>query len=222
MVRWCSRSLLAFPPVRSVLPVRAFRSLCVVLVGVILLTACGTTEETTLAGYERDPDPTVGSITLPAANRPTDAFAFKAEPGKLLMVTFGFTNCPDFCPTTLADTRLAFSELGTRAEDVDLAWVTIDPERDDAETVTQYVEAFIDGGIALRTDDQAQLLTVADAFGVTYRIGENDQGQIEVGHTTHTYLVDDTGSLILTWTFGVLAADIASDLRIMLDRISAP
>lgn len=196
------------------------RSLGIVIVGLVLLTACSA-EEVTLAGYERDPDPSVGAVTLPAANLPTDAFAFKAEPGKLLMVTFGFTNCPDFCPTTLADTRLAFNELGARAEDVDLAWVTIDPARDDAAAATQYVEAFIDGGIALRTDDPSELLTAADAFGVTYRIDENDQGQIEVGHTTHTYLVDDTGSLILTWTFGVLAADIASDLNIMLDRIAA-
>lgn len=200
---------------------RLLRPFSVVVVGLMLLTACGGADDTTLAGYERDPDPSVGLVTLPAANRPTDAFAFKAEPGKLLMVTFGFTNCPDFCPTTLADTRLAFNELGARSEDVHLAWVTIDPARDDAATVTQYVEAFIDGGIALRTDDPAELLAAADAFGVTYRIAENDQGQIEVGHTTHTYLVDDTGSMILTWTFGALAADIASDLDIMLDRIAA-
>lgn len=196
--------------------------LCLFILGVLLLSACGSAEDdTALAGYERTPDPSVGEMSLPAVNRPTDDFAFKAEPGKLLMVTFGFTNCPDFCPTTLADTRLAFNELGARAEDVDLAWVSIDPDRDDAETVAQYVEAFIDGGIGLRTDDPGELLAVADAFGVTYRIGENEQGQIEVGHTTHTYLVDDTGSLILTWTFGVLATDIANDLGIMLDRIAA-
>jgi len=200
------------------------RSLCLLLFVALATVACGSGGESdviTLAGYEREPDPTVGKVSLPLASNPDESFTMKAEPGKLLMVTFGFTNCPDLCPTTLADTRLAFNELGDLADEVDLAWVSIDPDRDDGETVSNYVEAFVDGGIGLRTDDQEQLQVAATAFGVSYEVGENEFGQIEVGHTPHTYLIDDTGSMILTWTFGVLAADLASDLRIMLDRINA-
>jgi len=202
------------------------RSLAAVLITVLFLTACsGSSDESAsgddgpvLAGYERDPEPTVAEITLPAANRDNDAFAFQAEPGELLMVAFGFTHCPDVCPTTLADTRLAFNQLGDRAEDVDLAWVTVDPARDTDEITTDYVEAFVSDGIALRTNDATQLAIAADAFGISYFIEENDAGDIEVAHTPNVSVVDDTGSIVLTWPFGVPSADMASDLNILLDR----
>ena len=133
-------------------------------------------------------------------------------------VFFGYTHCPDVCPTTLADTDRALDELGERAADVNLALITIDPDRDTPEIVSDYVEAFIDGSIALRTDDDDKLLDAADAFGVTYSVVDNDAGEIEVGHTPNLFVVDDQGSLVLTWPFGVPSADITSDLNILLDR----
>ncbi|KAG1648659.1 putative copper-binding protein [Nymphon striatum] len=171
----------------------------------LALAACGGEEEAELAGYEREPEPTVGSITLPTATG--DDFAFKAQPDDLLLVTFGYTGCPDICPTTLADARLAFSELGDRANDVDLAWVSIDPERDTPVVASSYVKAFVTDGIALRTDDADELAIAADAFGVTYFVGENDEGELEVAHTPNVFVVDDTGSIVLTWPFGVPSAD---------------
>jgi len=213
-------------PAHSTHSRHVLRSLAAVLIAVAFLTACGSGNDSAsanddgpvLAGYERVPEPTVGSIALPAANRNNDAFAFQAEPGELLMVAFGFTHCPDVCPTTLADTRLAFNQLGDRAEDVDLAWVTVDPERDSDEITTDYVEAFVADGIALRTDDATQLAIAADAFGISYFINENDAGETEVAHTPNVSVVDDTGSIVLTWPFGVPSADMASDLNILLDR----
>ena len=202
-------------------PRRLTRLLAPLLIALALLSARGgsdAAEESALAGYERTPEPTVGSITLPAANLDTDEFAFRAEPDHLLMVNFGYSSCPDICPTTLADTRIAFSQLGERADEVDFAFVSIDPERDTAETLTSYVEAFLADGIALRTDDADELAIAADAFGVTYFVGENAAGELEVAHTPNIYVVDDTGSIILTWPFGVAAADMASDLTILLDR----
>lgn len=171
-----------------------------------------------LAGYERTPEPAVGEISLPSPNHGDGTFTFSAEANKLLMVNFGYSSCPDVCPTTLADARLAFRQLGDVANDVDYAFVSIDPERDTDQVLSDYVEAFITNGIAVRTDDQEQLMAAADAFGVTYFVGENDNGDLEVAHTPHTYLVNDEGAIILTWPFGVQAADLASDLRIMLER----
>ena len=187
----------------------------------VLATACGGDPEPVLAGYEREPDPTVGEVSLPAVNRGGDDFFFRADPGEILMVYFAFTNCPDFCPTTLADTRIALNELGPRAEDVDVAVVTIDPDRDTPEVISEYVETFIADGIALRTEDQVLLQEAAFAFGADYRIITNDDGETEVGHTTNLFAVDDTGSLILTWPFGVTTDDIANDLGILLDRAAA-
>jgi len=197
------------------------RALCVVIVALVFVSACGGSdapEEVTLAGYERTPEPTVGSITLPAANLDNAEFTFKADPDHLLMVNFGYSSCPDICPTTLADTRIAFKQLGERANEVDFAFVSIDPDRDTAEVLSSYVEAFLTDGIAIRTDDADKLAIAADAFGATYFVGENEEGELEVAHSANTYLVDDNGSIILTWAFGVPAADIASDLTVLLDR----
>lgn len=191
----------------------------------LLATACGGGSDEAaapvLAGYEREPDPSVGALSLPAVNRDNVDFSFRADPGELLMVYFAFTNCPDFCPTTLADTRIALNELGARAEDVDVAVITVDPDRDTAEIISSYVETFIPDGIALRTEDQNQLGEVAFSFGADYRIVESAEGEIEVGHTTNMFAVDDSGSLILTWPFGITTDDIVSDLTILLDRIDA-
>ncbi len=192
----------------------------------LILSACGSGSDSeaadqgpVLAGYEREPEPTVGEVTLPAVNRSGEDFAIKADPGEMLIVYFGFANCPDICPTTLADTRLALADLGPRADDVNVAFITVDPERDTDQITTDYVEAFIEGSIALRTEDPQELLIAADAFGVTYQIVENDDGDIEVAHTPNLYVVDDQGAIILTWPFGVPATDIASDLNILLDRV---
>lgn len=192
--------------------------IAVLLAAAAIAAACGG-DEAELAGYDRDPEPSVGHVTLPAVNRDGIDFAIKAEPNELLLVYFGFANCPDICPTTLADTRLAFAELGDRADDVNLAFITIDPDRDSPEVTTDYVEAFVEGSIALRTDDPDELLIAADAFGVTYQITENEAGEIEVGHTPGLYVVDDQGALVLTWPFGVPSTDVASDLNILLDRL---
>lgn len=199
------------------------RRLALVLLTVALVaTACGGSDgpgELVLAGYEREPDPVVGTLSLPAVNRGDADFTFRADPGELLMVYFAFTNCPDFCPTTLADTRIALNELGARAEDIDVAVITVDPDRDTPAIISSYVETFIPDGIALRTEDQEDLSEVAFSFGADYRIVENDDGEIEVGHTTNLFAVDDTGSLILTWPFGITTDDMVSDLTILLDRI---
>lgn len=183
----------------------------------LFAAACGG-EEVTLAGYELEPDPAVGEFSLPAVNRGGDDFEFRANSDEILMVYFAFTNCPDFCPTTLADTRIALNELGARASEIDVAVVTIDPDRDTDEVLTNYVETFIADAIALRTDDQVRLQETAFAFGADYRIVTDDAGEIEVGHTTNLFAVDDTGSLVLTWPFGVTTDDIVNDLTILLDR----
>jgi len=201
------------------------------LVFALLLAACGSgttevadsgaasaTDPNQLSGYERSPEPQVSDFTIPAVNREGQDFAFQAEPGEMLLVYFGFASCPDICPTTLADTRIALNGLGDRASQVDVALVTVDPGRDTEEITTDYIEAFIDGGIALRTDDNSRLLAAADAFGVSYSVVTNDAGEIEVGHTPALFVVDDSGRLKLTWPFGTTAADMTKDLNILFDR----
>jgi protein SCO1/2 len=186
----------------------------------LLLSACGS-DAPTLSGYEREPAPEVGSLALPDLTNRGAKFPLQADPGRLLIVYFGYTNCPDYCPTTMSDLRLALRRLDDAdAARVDVAMVTVDPARD-IPVLPDYIGGFFPDGHALGTDDAALLAEVAAPFGVAYDVSVNDAGDIEVGHTTSLYAVDDTGHLALTWQFNTPIEDLADDLKILLDREEA-
>jgi protein SCO1/2 len=182
---------------------------------VLALASCGDGERE-LVGYTVEPAPQVDAVALPDLSQGGEPFTLRAEPGGLLVVYFGYTNCPDVCPTTMADLRAARRQLGDDAGRVDVAMVTIDPDRDTA-VLADYVGSFIEGGHALATDVADDLRAVASPFGVTYLVEPNAAGEIEVTHTPFLYVVDDAGQLALTWTFGVAADDLAGDLEQLLE-----
>ncbi len=188
----------------------------VFLLAAVLLAACGS-GPAALVGIERQPVPAVGDVSLPLAGSGED-LPFVAPAGELMLVYFGFTFCPDICPTTLADLSFALSELGDDAERIEVVMATIDPARDSDEVVAGYVQSFIPDASAVRTDDQDLLRTATKAFGADYSVIRADDGELEVGHTTSLYAVDDQGNLVLTWLFGTSGRDIASDLSVLLDR----
>jgi protein SCO1/2 len=194
---------------------RAVVSVVVVLLSA--LAACGGSEtERELAGYRRDPAPMVGELTLPDLTAGGEEFTLRAEPGHVLAVYFGYTNCPDFCPTTLSDLRLATRRMDAAdAERVDLAMITVDPDRD-LPILAGYVTSFLERGHALGTTDAGRLAEVAAPFGAGYEVSTDDTGEIEVAHTTSLYAVDDAGELVLTWQFGVSIDDLAADLTQLL------
>jgi protein SCO1/2 len=136
---------------------------------------------------------------------------------RYLVVYFGYTSCPDVCPTTLAEVKKAFKQIGDTAEQVDVAMITVDPERDDGDLLTRYVQSFIDDAHALRTDDTAELEAVAKAFGASYTVTTNDAGEIEVSHSGNLYVVDQNGDVVLQWPFGLKADAIATDLEILFE-----
>ncbi|CAN5528896.1 hypothetical protein BH23ACT3_BH23ACT3_06790 [soil metagenome] len=145
----------------------------------------------------------------------------RARPDGLLVVFFGFTNCPDFCPTTLADLRAGLRQLAPDdAARVDFAMVSVDPDRD-IPVLTDYAQTFVDDAHALATTDSQVLRAAADPFGVSWLIETDDDGQVEVGHTTQMYVVDPAGELVLTWPFGVPADELAQDLEQLLVRSSS-
>ena len=202
------------------------RSIAAVAACAVLLVACGDGDSTNpaadgagdaneLAGYSREPAPEVGDLELPDLSNGSVPFALRAEPGELLVVYFGYTNCPDFCPTTLSDVRLARRELDDPSK-VDVAMITIDPDRD-LPILADYIGGFFpDDGHALGTDDPALLARVAAPFGTSYDIATNAEGEIEVGHRTDLYAVDDQGRLALTWPFGTSKDALAADFRYLL------
>lgn len=165
-----------------------------------------------LTGYRRDPPPEVGALTLPDLARGGEEVALRADEGELLVVYFGFTNCPDFCPTTLSDLRLATKRMTPAdAARIDVAMITVDPDRD-LPVLADYITSFFESAHALGTDDASRLAEVAAPFGVGYQIDEGPDGEIEVAHTTALYAIDDEGELALTWQFGVSIDELAADL----------
>lgn len=187
---------------------------------ITVVAACGSSNEpVTLSGWVREPLPTVDTVALPDVTAADAPFEFRAPEGGLLLVYFGFTFCPDMCPTTLSDVQGALSELGEKADNVEVAFVTVDPDRDVGDALTGYIGFFTDGeGHALRTDDPAALQEAADAFGVEYEVVVDDEGNVDVGHTAHLYAVDDQGRLLVTWPFGVTSEALANDITYLLSE----
>jgi protein SCO1/2 len=183
------------------------------------LAGCGESEPEPFAGYARTPIPNTGSVSLPSvdADGSETPFTFVAGEGKLLLVYFGYTSCPDVCPTTLSDIRRALDNMGgDRADRVDLAMVTIDVDVDSPEVLTNYVRSFVPSAVAVRSTDDSQLRAAAGVFGADYGKDTID-GKEEVYHTGSLYAVDDQGDMLLTWPFGTPSTDIESDLVRLLD-----
>lgn len=189
--------------------------------GLLAFTAaCGSDDEagSALSGVVRDPAPVVDGTTLPSLSDPGTDVTFRADDGQIKVVYFGFTNCPDVCPTTLADFSVALRRMDpTLAADVDLVMATVDPDRD-LDVLDRYVTSFVSDAQAAGTTDEQRLLEAAEPFGASWEVRRLDDGRIEVDHTPFLYAVDDAGQLLLTWQFGATAEDMAGDMEILLTR----
>ena len=174
-----------------------------------------------LTGIVRDPAPAVGELSIPSLTDPGTDITFQADPGGYQLVFFGYTHCPDVCPTTLSDITVAMRKMSEAdAAKVSTVMITIDPDRD-LDVLAEYVQSFLPEGEAGGTDDPAQLQAIADAFGVTYAVTTDEAGEVDVVHSGFVYVVDDQGRLVLTWPFGTTSDDMANDLEILLTSGSA-
>ena len=193
----------------------------VAAVAVLATAACGGGDEHELVGLTRDPEPQVDGTPLPDVADGGAPFTIKAPTGGLLIVYFGYTNCPDVCPTTLSDVKVALADLGDDASRVATAMITVDPERDTA-VLADYVRSFVPDAHALATDDEAALQAVAGPFGVSYQVTTSPTGEVQVAHSSYLFVVDDAGKLVLTWPVTAdaetttSAKDLAADMELLL------
>lgn len=136
--------------------------------------------------------------------------------GKAVVVFFGFTQCPDVCPTTLADVAQAMRQLGADADRVQVLFVTVDPERDTEEALAKYVPAFDARFLGLRGDLEATR-RAAKEFKVYFekRPGKTPDAY-SVDHSAQSYVIDREGRLRLFVRQERIAADLAGDLRVLL------
>jgi protein SCO1/2 len=206
------------------------RRACALLAGVVLaLASCGgsdgdsaqETSDPALSGIVREPAPRVDLVSLPSLSEPGDDVEFRADDGEIQVVYFGYTNCPDVCPTTLADLTVALRLLGEeRAGDVEVVMATVDPERD-LDILDGYVTSFIPDAVAAGTNDDELLEAAGEPFGASWDVRTTEDGTVEVDHSPFLYAVDDQGRLVLTWQFGASPQDMADDLETLLDRTRA-
>jgi protein SCO1 len=134
--------------------------------------------------------------------------------GSAVVLFFGFTHCPDVCPTTLADMAGVMKKLGPDAARVQMLFVTVDPERDTPEDLAKYVHAFDPRFIALR-GDPAATQRVAKDFKIFYE-KRKEGDTYTVDHSAQSYVFDPQGRLRLLVRPQAIASDLPSDLETLL------
>jgi protein SCO1 len=132
--------------------------------------------------------------------------------GKTFLVFFGFTHCPDVCPTTLFEMSEIMRKLGSDADRTAVLFVTVDPERDTPESMKDYLASF-DPHIHGLTGDAAALAAVAKAYRVYYKKVPLDGGDYTMDHTAIVYLMDKDGHFISPFNMKRTADVAAADLR---------
>lgn len=136
--------------------------------------------------------------------------------GKLVVMFFGYTHCPEVCPTSMSDLAQALRLMGKNADKVQVLFVTIDPARDTQTLLANYVPAFNPGFLGL-WGDEAATAKVAKDFRIFYQKVNSKNGKsYEVDHTSGTYVFDQAGQLRLFMRYGQGAQSIVHDLNQLL------
>lgn len=160
------------------------------------------------------------SIGGPFAMRDAAGVAFGERDlvGRPSLIFFGFTHCPDICPTAMSDIAGWMKELGAKADELQVLFVTVDPERDTPLALKEYVSNFHPSFLGLYTTPAATP-ELALQFRIYYRkVPGSTPGYYNIDHAVFSYAYDPEGRLRLRLSDGLSAADIAADLRRLLPK----
>lgn len=146
-------------------------------------------------------------------------FQLSDQRGKIALIFFGYTFCPDVCPTTMAEMRKLLEQLGSQADKVAVVFVSVDPERDTLARLTEYVPFFDQRFYGVRLAPQALAQAQRD-YGVIAEkrpyVGADGVETYTIDHTARVFLVDQTGALRLSFPYGMPVEDIRSDILQLL------
>jgi protein SCO1/2 len=196
------------------------RSLIYVILAIILILAGAAIYEfskpSVFYGTSIEPPKPMPDFTLQSANGPVSVSDFR---GKYVVVFFGYTSCPDICPTTSAALKTALERVGSRASEVQVLFTSVDYKRDTPEKVGNYVKNFRPDFIGL-TGTQAEIDQATQAFGIYYKLNKPDAetGAYLVDHTASILCLNREGALIATWAYDQQPDEIASDLGVLMGR----
>ena len=185
-----------------------------VLIGVVIAVAVFIPKTETFRGTLYDPALPAPEIELTQGNG--SSFQLSEKRGDVILLFFGYTSCPDVCPTTLSEMKRVLADLGADAESVQVVFVTVDPERDTPQKLKEYVSIFNPAFIGL-SGSMEELEKVWSDYGV-YREEEelpNSATGYLVNHTARVYLIDRDGNLRLSYSYGTPTDDFVHDLKIL-------
>jgi protein SCO1 len=189
----------------------SFLLIAVVATGVFLFSKPDTFRGTTYG----EPYPVATEIELTRADG--TRFRLSDMRGKIVMLFFGYTSCPDVCPTTMAELKQALEKVGDKANQVQVIYVTVDPQRDTPERVQEYVNHFNPDFIGL-SGSEFELAKVWHDYGVFREVadGSSAAGYL-VNHTARVTLIDQQGKLRVSFPFDTPVADVVHDLNLLLE-----
>ena len=201
-------------------PQRPSPVLWLVLAGVLLLAAVGVWS--VLNGRLPFGAPSFNGTVIQSPDQVAD-FTLTASTGervslsdlrgKVLLVYFGYTFCPDACPTTLAELKKVPPALGRSADDVQVVMISVDPQRDTPEVLREYLAHFDPSFLGL-TGTEEEILAAATPLGIYYYAHEGSAASgYLVDHTTSVLAIDREGYLRVIYSFETPGEDIAADMR---------
>lgn len=155
-------------------------------------------------------------IVLRSASGPVRLADYR---GKITLLYFGYTSCPDVCPTTLANLKLALENLAPAdASQVQVIFVSVDPDRDTPERLGKYVQLFNSGFVgATGTRQEIDLMT--DAFDVYYKINNSESKEnYSVDHSGFVTVIDRHGYAVMSWPHGAAPYDVSEDLQYLIEH----
>lgn len=163
-------------------------------------------------------DPAVPAPEFSLLSSQGGEYRLDSKTGKIVLIFFGYTYCPDVCPTTLYEMKEIKARLKDKAENIEFVFVTVDPDRDTQEQLTRYLASF-DGSFFGLTGTTQQLEKVWKDYGVYREIQEteNSLGYL-VDHTSRLYLINSQGELMMTYLYETTLEEIISDLNYLIKK----
>jgi protein SCO1/2 len=188
-------------------------TVCVVLAGMLLLADPAGPAQ--FKGALLTPSRPAADFSL--ITQDGTEFRLSRQRGKIVALWFGYTSCPDVCPTTLAELIQAQQRLGKDGHRVRIVLVTVDPERDTPSRLREYVQAF-GGAFTALTGKPEQLAATRKAYGVVAekRVVAGTSAAYLIDHSAFVYIVDPAGQLRLMFPFGMSIDEMAHDFKLLL------
>jgi protein SCO1/2 len=161
-------------------------------------------------------EPTSKAPPLDLTDQNGQPFTLSAQEGKVVLLYFGYTYCPDYCPTTLAEMQTVESLLGDNADRVEVVMVSVDPERDTPARLNEYLSFFDPSFIGLSADAETTDRVKRDYGVLATRQDVGGASGYLVDHSTSLLAIDPGGYLRLTWAYGTDPALIVEDVEHLL------